>query len=277
MRFHALRLVLLAAAIFAVAGLETSSVRADEKKGEPSAEISKVSNATNSQSFKPKENGLKRLEQDLFKPFETMAPQGSLDGAFVAPAPEAQAMTPTIQSRRAKELLERKRDWAFETPDEILAAQSTDDILNKRGKEKDSDDKSNLSPLERFYQRLYDKDKKGSTRKGNKNRDELYDSSKSGSLTDQSEADDDADLPLGVRETQHEMRKLLAPKNRKEGSSTEPSGNGFQDVFGLSKSTQSREEMEMQRERMDRYKTLVGLPVTPTFENDPLKRFRDIV
>jgi hypothetical protein len=28
---------------------------------------------------------------------------------------------------------------------------------------------------------------------------------------------------------------------------------------------------------MDRYKTLVGLPVTPTLENDPLKPFRDII
>jgi hypothetical protein len=90
-------------------------------------------------------------------------------------------------------------------------------------------------------------------------------------------ADDDADLPLGVQETEREMRKLLAPRERKVDTSSEPSGSFFSDVFGLGKKTPTREDLEIQKERMDRYKALVGLPVTPTLENDPLKPFRDII
>jgi hypothetical protein len=274
MRFNRSRSVLLATAIITASAISSGS-RADGGKQSPESSSKNAEAITNSASFKPKQNGLRQLEQDLFKPFETIAPKGSLDGAYVPSMPEPQPTAPTVQSKRAKELLERRRDWVFETPEEILAAPSTDDIMNGRNKEKQNDDKPSLSPIERFYERLYNKEKKGATHKGN-NRDELSDSSKPGISSDDPEGDDDADLPLGVRETQREMRKLLIPKERKDDSSIEPS-NGFSDVFGLSKKAQSREELEMQKERMDRYKVLIGLPVTPSPGADPLKPFRDIV
>jgi hypothetical protein len=275
MRLNASRLVLLAAVISA--GLGICAVRADEKKGEqPSNSFgSRSGNAiTNSPSFKPKQNGLKQLEQDLFKPFESFSPKGSLDGAYVPSTPEPQPAPPAVQSKRAKELLERRRDWVFETPEEILAAPSTDDLSNQRDKNKESDEKSKLSPLERFYERLYSKEKKGIGKKENK-RDETSDSRRPGVPSDESDADE-SDLPLGVRETQREMKKLLMPKERKETPSMEPA-SAFSDVFGLGKTTQSREEIEMRKERMDSYKALVGLPVSPGLRSDPLKQFRDIV
>lgn len=270
-------MILAVTATLVVAGLGVWSGKADEKKSEPTSvesPASKSSEATTN-AFRPKEGGLKQLEQDLFKPFERTSPKGSLDGAFIPEMPQPHATTPAIQSKRAKELLARKRDWAFETPEEILATPGTEDILSERGKGKDNTDKSNLSPLERFYERLYKKDKNEGTSKENK-REGLYDSRKTGVLGDDS-VGDDADLPLGVQETQREMRKLLAPKERKADASPEPSGSFFADVFGLGKSTVSREDLEMQKERMDRYKALVGLPVRPALENDPLKPFRDII
>jgi hypothetical protein len=275
MWFNASRLILLVTAIIAPA---TLSVRAGEAKGEQATDLagSKYNVTTNSQSFKPKQNGLKQLEQDLFKPFETIAPKGSLDGAFVPPAPEPRAPTPAIQSKRVKELLERQRDWVFETPEEILATPSAKDAMTGRDKERHGNDDSKLSPMERFYERLYSKDKKETTRKGSKGnkRDEGYGYA---GQRDDPEADDDADLPLGIRETQREMKRLFAPKERKGDSSADPSKSVFSDVFGLGKNTQSREEMEIQRERMDRYKELIGLPVMPKMENDPLKQFRDMI
>jgi hypothetical protein len=277
MCFNASRFILLAAAVSAAAELGICGVRADEKKPETESLGSRSGNViTNSSSFKPKQNGLRQLEQDLFRPFETLAPKGSLDGAFVPSMPAPQPAAPSVQSKRAKELLERRRDWVFETPDEILAGVSSDDKSNRRDQDKEGDDKLKLSPLERFYDRLYNKEKKGPTQKGHK-RDLLSDSRKSGLLSDDSEADDDADLPFGIRETQREMKKLLVPRDRKEDSSTEPSRSGFSDIFGLGKNTRSREEIEMQKQRMDRYKELVGLPVTPRQETDPLKQFRDLV
>ena len=275
MRFNASRLVLLVAAISA--GLSICGVRADDKNAEqPSNSLgSRNGNAiTNSPSFKPKQNGLKQLEQDLFKPFESFSPKGSLDGAYVTSVPEPQP-PPAVQSKRAKELLERRRDWVFETPEEILATPSTDDVKSRRDQDKEGDDKLKLSPLERFYERLYSREKKENGQKANKRR-EQSDSQKPGVAADDSDSDDDVDLPLGVRETQREMKKLFAPKDRKESSSSEPA-SAFSDVFGLGKNTRSREDAEMQKERMDRYKELVGLPVTPRLQSDPLKQFRDMI
>jgi hypothetical protein len=273
MRFYALRLVLLVAAF--AAPVNTFSLRADENKQSTESSPKSGSSITNTTSFKPRQNGLKQLEQDLFKPFETISPKGSLDGAFIPTMPQPQPNAPAVQSKRAKELLEQRRDWVFETPEEILAAPSTDDVLNRRDNPKQGDNKSKLSPMERFYERLSNNEKRESTRKGSK-RDPLGETQKPGSLSDDAGTDDDADLPLGVRETQREMRKLLTPKERKNDSSLEP-GNGLSEVFGFGRKTQSRDEAEMQKERMDRYKALVGIPATPSMETDPLKRFRDIV
>jgi len=272
MRFKASNLAL--AVVFTIA-TQAQSSRADEKKGEPSAISLPKSGevTTNSQSFKPNQNGLKQLEKDLFKPFERIATEGSLDGAFVPSSPELNSATSSVQGKRTKELLERRRDWVFETPEEILATSSTDYIMSG-GKEKGGDDQSKLSPLQRFYERLYSKDQKGPKAKGNR-LDELYDSPKRGGLTDESDAADDPNLPLAVRETQREMKRLLAPRERK--GDADSSGNNFSDVFGLGKSSQSRAEIEMEMDRMDRYKELVGLPVTPRLENDSLKQFREMI
>src|ERR1051326_2246291 len=281
---YARRLILLAASVLTVAGLEPRSARADEKKPGPRSDISLQDSSppsTNSQSFKPSQNGLKQLEQDLFKPFETISPRGSLDGAFVQPMSPTRT-APAQQNKRAKESIDRRRDWVFETPDEILATPSADDLINGRGgdNEKNGDGKSNLTPLERFYERLYnrdkDKDKKGITHKGDK-RDDWYNSQKRTALSDETDADGESALPLGLRETQDQMRRLLAPKNRKEDSAAEPGGKLFSDVFGLGKATQSREEIEMERQRTDRYKELLGLPIAPSADPDPLKQFRDII
>jgi hypothetical protein len=281
MRRTAPRLTLLAVAVLAVAVLLAQAVRADEKETGTQPETSGPKNSvppTNSQSFKPTQSGLKQLEQDLFKPFETISPKGSLDGAFVPPMPETRSQNPAAQKKKARENLERRRDWVFETPDEILATPSTDDLLNGRDEKKNSDDKSNLSPLERFYDRLYNKknDKKSLTRKTDK-RDDLNDSKKRSTLSDESDDDDDSDLPVTVRDTQREMRKLLTPRERKDDTSADQNRRLFSDVFGMGKATPSREELEMQRERIDRYKGLLGLPTAANIENDPLKQFRDIV
>lgn len=277
MRFVASRLILLATAVLSVNVLVTPTGWADENKPSTEAAVTKSNESkTNLPSFNPKPDGLKQLEQDLFKPFEKIAPESSLDGVFLPTTPEPRPATPAIQSKRVKELLERRRDWVFETPDEILATSSAEEILKSRDNLKDDDDKAKLSPLERFYERLYNKDKKDTTRKVNK-REGLHEAPKPGALGDDAEREDDSDLPLGVRETQREMRKLLAPKESKTETSSDTGRSGFSDVFGLTKNPQTRDELEIQKERRDRYKELVGLPVTPTLENDPLKRFREIM
>lgn len=279
MRSKPSRIILTTAAIMAVAELGIWTAHGDDKKSEQPAQSPAWKSGgatTNSFPSRHKGDGLKSLEQDLFRPFDTVAPKSSLDGAFAPPEPQLPPASPVIQSKRAKELLERRRDWAFETPEEILAAPTTDDLLKGRDNSKNGEDKGDLSPVERFYDRLYNKDKKETKYKGAKG-ENPFEPRKLGTAGDESSADDDPELPAGVQAAQREMRKLLTAKERKEDSSVETSKGIFSDVFGLHRDTPRREEVEMQRERMDRYKESLGLPVTPNLESDPLKAFRDMI
>src|SRR5437879_10116167 len=71
---------------------------------------------TASQTASPSQgNGLKQLEDDLFKPLKTFAPNSSLDGVFTPPAKPV-APTPR-EDKKARELRDRKKDWVFINPD----------------------------------------------------------------------------------------------------------------------------------------------------------------
>src|ERR1041385_8331309 len=75
-----------------------------------------------------KSDGLRNLEQSIFKPFEGFSPQGSLDGVMNSgPNPAV----PSAQSKRAKELMERRKDWVFMTPEEILTGKSTEELRSE--------------------------------------------------------------------------------------------------------------------------------------------------
>jgi hypothetical protein len=170
--------------------------------------------------------------------------------------------------------MDLRKNWVFETPEEILAGPSKDIITGRENSDKGYDEKSGLSPLERYYYRLYNK--KESAGKVKKH-DDVYDSLKPARLSGQFDTDENANLPSGIRETQREIRKRLEPGERKAETYSEANGSFFSDVFGLGKHKLSRDEIESQRERMDQYREIVGLQVPQRVETDPLKQFRDMV
>ena len=75
---------------------------------------------TNLHQLMSKPDGLKQLEEDLYKPLQLFAPQSSLDG--VVALPTRPPPTPVIQNKRVKEMLERRKNWVFMSPEDLLAA-----------------------------------------------------------------------------------------------------------------------------------------------------------
>src|SRR5438445_821538 len=62
--------------------------------------------STNStQSSSGKADGLKNLEQSIFKPFRGFEPDGSLDGVMSRPQ-----RPPAVSDKRVKELIERRKN-----------------------------------------------------------------------------------------------------------------------------------------------------------------------
>src|SRR5436190_5039139 len=232
------------AAIMALAG---SPVLAQEKQTPGASRPSTQETNSSSKSFEA--HGLKELEQSLFRPFRSLEPETSLDGIL-----ESRPQRPPVSNKRTKEMMERRKNWAFMTPEEIVTGKSPDDSSDAQGLGKDQDDSKLLSPMDRYFQRLYgqDRPKNKDNQRGAKN--DLFGSS--GSKLDDAEDQEgsSAGLPESVRETQRNLKKSRGA-NGKEDLETRRSSSGFfADVFALERKKPTPEEEKTERERMEAYR-----------------------
>src|SRR5262245_61848049 len=99
-----------------------------------------------------KTDSLRDLEDQLFRSFKAPPPKGPLNG----PGPEP-PRTPSTQSKRAKELQDRK-DWVLNQPDELMAVPTVEELLNLAPLDKKENSKEKLTPLENYLDRLYHPD-----------------------------------------------------------------------------------------------------------------------
>src|SRR5438309_368181 len=109
--------------VYGAHGADTRRGRSIEFSEPRSAEV-----ITNLNQLTAKKDGLKQLEEDLYRPLQTFTPKSSLDGFFDPPErPRSAAVVP---SKRARELLERKRNWIFLDPDDDSAGPTAESIFN---------------------------------------------------------------------------------------------------------------------------------------------------
>src|SRR5512137_1118385 len=102
------------AAALAVSGVLVGSAQAGSRESGRSIEFSAPRSdevTTNLHQLTSKKNGLKQLEEDLYRPLQSFAPKSSLEGV-VAP-PVRPPSSSVIESKRVKELLERRKNWVF--------------------------------------------------------------------------------------------------------------------------------------------------------------------
>src|SRR6185503_9419104 len=72
---------------------------------EPKSEVT----TTNLETEASGQTALRSLDAELKKPFEIFGSGNSLDGVLIPPVRQAPA--PTLKSKKARELLEKKKDW----------------------------------------------------------------------------------------------------------------------------------------------------------------------
>src|SRR6267154_1499457 len=149
------------------------NVQAGEKQRGRSIEFSDRKSSevtTNLNQMGSKRDGLRHLEDDLGKPFQTLNPRSSLDGIFTPPMHQPSA--PNIPSKRAKELMERQKNWIFMTPEDLAGAPTEEDIFKLREYDKDGQEKKKSTPLERFMEKQK-ADRKGNLKKSDPKEDDL--------------------------------------------------------------------------------------------------------
>src|SRR6266480_2434053 len=228
----------------AVAGaaclLACSAQGADQRRGR-SIEFSEPRSAeviTNLNQLTSKKDGLKQLEEDLYRPLQTFAPKSSLDGFFDPPERPRSAIT--VPSKRAKELLERQRNWIFLDPDDLAAGPTAEQIFNIPEYDANGQEKKKLSVMERYFENE-DRKRAGKTKASKSRTDDLFGLQKEPGSLDEAGSKDDVKRSDEFSEREKALRKLFGSE---PGSSPAPVVRGtLSDIFGLGEKTQSAEDL----------------------------------
>lgn len=139
--------------------------------------------------------------------------------AFYKPPP-ARPLT-----QREQELLDRRRDWVFMSPEELMSETENDDMLGTKDYDKTPEEKKPKTAMERYFQHLVDSDRASATNKLNDWTSETWDKETNSLFgTDQSEKrNEDAAHPF-------EMPSSARPD---PGIFQSARPNTFSDVFDL--------------------------------------------
>jgi hypothetical protein len=272
------RQISLGAAALAVGGLLVCNAQPQGKQRGRPIEFSLPRGeavSTNLQQLMSKPDDLKQWQEELYKPPQSFEPQSSLDGVVALPVrPPA---TPAIQNKRVKELLERRKNWVFISPEDLLAAPTVDEILKTPELGPDGQEQKELPALQRFYQRLATKRSPTDNLLQPKT-DGLFGSPGQLKPPDDLAVHDDPGLPSGLRETAQALQKLFEP-----GSSDSPFVQGaphgnLYDTFGLGNNTLSKDQVEAHKKFMDDYRTVLDPtwhPPAVAGPGDPLATLAD--
>jgi hypothetical protein len=269
-------LICLGAAVLAVSGLLVCNAHAGGKGRGRSIEFSVPRSdevTTNLHQLTSKKDGLKQLEEDLYQPLQSFGPSSSLEGV-AAPPPRAPA-APAVQSKRVKELLERRKNWIFMSPEDILATPTIEDILKTPEYGPDGQEQKELPAIERYYQRLATKRRGANNPMQSKDEDLFGTPSKSNSR-DERAPHEDSNLPSGVRESAQELSKLFESDNSDSPFAKAATHGDLSDIFGLGNNTLSKEQMQEHKKFMDDYHSLVDpswRPPAVATPGDPLPIF----
>jgi hypothetical protein len=239
----------------AVVALAGGAQGAEPRRGR-SIEFSEPRSAeiiTNLNQLTTKKDGLKQLEADLYAPLQTFAPKTSMDGVF--DPPQRRHTVSAVQSKRAKELLDRQKNWPFLDPDDLTAGPTAEQIFNLPEYDADGQEKKKGSVIERYYEK--EERKRVAREKAGKSKaDELYGESKDSDSKDEIAAKDDpkGSRSLGGRESA--TGKLFGTE---PGSSTASFGHGtFSDIFGMGEKTPSVEDVAKHKAHMEEFRSLLN-------------------
>jgi hypothetical protein len=230
-----------------------------------------------------KADGLKNLEQSIFKPFDGFSPQGSLDGVLNS---RPSQNLPSVPNKRAREMMDRRKNWVFMTPEEIVTGKTSEEGLGLKQTDKPEDERKLKSPMERYLQRLYgDPANPKDSKKASADRKQKGFGNSTNPFTarDDAEAQDDgmSDLPSSIRDAQQKLKKSEEKGLKNKPESERRNSSFFSDVFALEREKPSAEDEQIERDRLEVYRKSLGLTPTPTFgaklsspfkeENDPYR------
>lgn len=153
-------------------------------------------------------DGLQRLEEQLARALQIFAPKDSPD-SWLAPGPRPAPPRPAVPTRRLQERLDQEQNWILFTPEDLSKMPGLEDLFGLSEREKDQQERSKASALERLYEKLG----RGPEDERSKNQefeDLLNNAAVAAAEDQQREKAREEKTPESVREREEALRKLLA-------------------------------------------------------------------
>jgi hypothetical protein len=232
---------------------------------------------TNLSRFKPITDALPQFEQRGQGALDFLSLGSSMEGL---PVPPPQYVV--IPNRRLKERLEREKNWASMTPEEILLDNSASVLISAsafedsseapRGQEKDKHSRPDYSSTGR-QPGLFSPDSSGDADGASAFR----------KRQGQSGSRDEADLPADIKETEKQLRevqKILRADTDSDPFSTVPrASTGFSDFFGSDSQKSGRlDQVAHNKAVMEQFKQAIEFPLSPPFSSSlTLNPFASII
>jgi hypothetical protein len=239
----------------------SSSLAQDNTHGRP-IEFSDPKSPGISTNVSPlsKKSLLRELEDDLTKSFQrSLSSHSSLDGVVVPPPRTG----PMIQSKKMKEQLERKKNWVFNTPEDLTSAPTLEGLLRIPDYAVDPENKKSRSSVERYYERLERKRPDNQVKRGQEEseREEGNDREDLSFLSiSKYDRQEDSDAKEAAPREQSQFDSIASRIFDVKPSATFPVADSAPQVniFGLGVATPSVEQMESHKEYLKQYEALLG-------------------
>jgi hypothetical protein len=156
-----------------------------------------------------RQNNLKRLEEDLNRPLRAFDGSPGAGGDLGPIRPPA---GPMIQSKTVRELLDRQKNWAFETPEDQLKGPSDDERSEASPFREDGKASSRKSAAERYYEALSARDAASPDRVSEAERGSRDWEAR---LREEQDADDPARNAVrsGLGQSEQGLRQIAGPEN----------------------------------------------------------------
>jgi hypothetical protein len=210
--------------------------------------------ATNLHQLASKKDTLKQLEEDLYKSVQTFVPQSSLDA--VAAPPARQPAAPAVSNKRVKELLERRKNWAFANPKDLLSGPTAEELFRLPEYGPDGQEKKSLSPIEQYYEQLAAK-RAGKTGSRAQKDDGEFGVPDPLNPSEAAASRDDLNLPAGLRERELALKKLLETDSGAGEPAPGPARNPYSDIFGLGDASSVQENALEHKKNMDEFQRIL--------------------
>ena len=188
--------------------------------------------ATNLNQITSRRSGLKDFEVDLTKSFQQgFSSRSSLDA--IPEPPGHYTPPPVIQSKKARELLERKKNWAFMAPEDLTGGPTAEEIFNLPEYGPDGKEKKRLSPVELFYDRQEREERAAAGKRGRaRENEDLFTGHKRPSPREDPDLKDPITQSEELTESQRLLRRAFSDSKAADNL-VDSSPSAFGDIFRL--------------------------------------------